>query len=51
MALGKRGNFFHLLQKDGGTQKGVSSLGKGGFQPWRKLWIYTNCQTLDKHLQ
>ena len=35
------GNFFNLLQKEGGTQKGKggpSEEGGGGFQPWRKLW-------------
>ena len=34
----ERGNFFNLLQKEGGTQKsGGGSLSKGGFQTWRKL--------------
>ena len=40
--LSERGdNFFNLLQKEGGTQKGGGGGGpleKGGFQTWRKLW-------------
>ena len=31
------GNFFNLLQKEGGTQKGGVPTEKGQFQPWRKL--------------
>ena len=31
------GNFFNLLQKEGVPGKGRGSLGKGGFQRWRKL--------------
>ena len=31
-------NFFNLLQKEGVPRKG-GSLRKGGFKPWRKLWL------------
>ena len=31
------GNVLNLLQKEGGTQRGMGSSEKGGFQPRRKL--------------
>ena len=37
----KGSNFLNLLQKKGVPRKGGSSLRKGGFQPWRKLWLLT----------
>ena len=47
MTLRKRGTTFLIcFRKREVPERKGGSLRKGGFQPWRKLWVYSSCKNI-----